>query len=42
LKKRPLSGPLYASRKKVYPQATNGTFRKFNWGLLVACTSPGF
>ncbi len=30
-----ISGPLYASRKKVYPQATHGTFRNIKWALLV-------
>jgi cytochrome c oxidase accessory protein FixG len=29
-----ITGPLYASRKKVYPQATHGTFRKIKWALL--------
>jgi cytochrome c oxidase accessory protein FixG len=30
-----ITGPLYASRKKVYPQATHGTFRKIKWALLI-------
>ena len=30
-----ITGPLYASRKKVYPQATHGTFRTIKWALLV-------
>ena len=30
-----ITGPLYASRKKVYPQATHGTFRNIKWGLLI-------
>ena len=30
-----ITGPLYASRKKVYPQATHGTFRNIKWALLV-------
>ncbi|MFT4096149.1 MAG: cytochrome c oxidase accessory protein CcoG [Rhodoblastus sp.] len=32
-----ITGPLYAARKKVYPQATHGTFRNIKWGLLVFC-----
>ena len=31
-----ITGPLYASRKKVYPQATHGTFRRIKWLLLCA------
>ena len=27
-----ITGPLYASRKKVYPQATHGTYRNIKWG----------
>ncbi len=30
-----ITGPLYASRKKVYPQATHGAFRNIKWALLV-------
>jgi cytochrome c oxidase accessory protein FixG len=30
-------GPLYAARKKVYPQATSGTFRTVKWGLMAVC-----
>ena len=30
-----ITGPLYVSRKKVYPQATHGTFRNIKWALLV-------
>ncbi len=30
-----ITGPLYAARKKVYPQATHGTFRNIKWALLV-------
>jgi cytochrome c oxidase accessory protein FixG len=30
-----ITGPLYAARKKVYPQATHGTFRTIKWALLV-------
>ncbi|MGO9389627.1 cytochrome c oxidase accessory protein CcoG [Rhodoblastus sp.] len=30
-----ITGPLYAGRKKVYPQATHGTFRSIKWALLV-------
>src|SRR6266581_8808324 len=29
-----ITGPLYASRKKVYPQATHGTFRTIKWAML--------
>ena len=32
-----ITGPLYAARKKVYPQATHGTYRKIKWGLLIFC-----
>ena len=27
-----ITGPLYESKKKVYPQATHGTFRNIKWG----------
>ncbi|MDE2365076.1 MAG: cytochrome c oxidase accessory protein CcoG [Hyphomicrobiales bacterium] len=30
-----ITGPLYAARKKVYPQATHGTYRRIKWGLLI-------
>ncbi len=30
-------GPLYASRKKVYPQSVSGTFRRIKWGLMAFC-----
>jgi cytochrome c oxidase accessory protein FixG len=30
-------GPLYAARKKVYPQKVSGTFRRIKWGLLIFC-----
>jgi cytochrome c oxidase accessory protein FixG len=30
-------GPLYAARKKVYPQSVSGTFRRIKWGLMAAC-----
>jgi len=30
-----ITGPLYASRKKVYPQATHGTFRRIKWAVLI-------
>ncbi len=30
-----ITGPLYAARKKVYPQATHGTYRTIKWGLLI-------
>ena len=29
-----ITGPLYESKKKVYPQATHGTFRNIKWGLM--------
>ena len=31
-----IEGPLYAPRKKVYPQAVHGRFRRIKWTLLVA------
>jgi polyferredoxin len=30
-----IEGPLYAARKKVYPQAVHGTFRRIKWGILI-------
>ena len=30
-------GPLYAARKKVYPQSVSGTFRRIKWGLMAVC-----
>jgi cytochrome c oxidase accessory protein FixG len=30
-------GPLYAARKKVYPQKVSGTFRRIKWGLMAVC-----
>src|ERR1051325_1760938 len=27
--------PLYAARKKIYPQQVSGTFRRLKWALLV-------
>jgi cytochrome c oxidase accessory protein FixG len=30
-------GPLYAARKKVYPQSTSGTFRRIKWALMAFC-----
>jgi cytochrome c oxidase accessory protein FixG len=30
-------GPLYAARKKIYPQRTSGTFRNIKWTLMVLC-----
>ena len=30
-------GPLYAPRKKVYPQAVSGTFRSIKWKLMAIC-----
>jgi len=32
-------GPLYAARKKVYPQKVSGTFRRIKWGLMGVCLS---
>ncbi|WP_294538243.1 cytochrome c oxidase accessory protein CcoG [uncultured Rhodoblastus sp.] len=29
-----ITGPLYASRKKVYPQAVNGRFRRIKWAFM--------
>ncbi|MDR3469723.1 MAG: cytochrome c oxidase accessory protein CcoG [Xanthobacteraceae bacterium] len=31
-----IEGPLYAARKKVYPQAVHGRFRRIKWSILVA------
>jgi cytochrome c oxidase accessory protein FixG len=31
------SGPLYVARRKVYPQATSGTFRTVKWTLMAVC-----
>jgi len=31
------AGPLYAARKKIYPQAVSGTFRNIKWGLMAFC-----
>ena len=28
--------PLYAARRKIYPQAVHGTFRRIKWAVLVA------
>jgi cytochrome c oxidase accessory protein FixG len=30
-------GPLYAARKKVYPQSVSGTFRNIKWALMAMC-----
>ncbi len=30
-------GPLYAARKKVYPQSVSGTFRRIKWALMAFC-----
>jgi len=30
-------GPLYAARKKVYPQSVSGPFRRIKWGLMAFC-----
>jgi cytochrome c oxidase accessory protein FixG len=32
-----ITGPLYEARKKVYPQATHGTFRNIKWALMAFC-----
>src|ERR1035441_2233995 len=29
-----IEGPLYAARKKVYPQAVRGRFRRIKWAIL--------
>jgi len=29
-----IEGPLYAARKKVYPQAVHGKFRRIKWAIL--------
>ncbi|WP_027584864.1 cytochrome c oxidase accessory protein CcoG [Bradyrhizobium sp. Ai1a-2] len=29
--------PLYAARKKVYPQSVSGTFRRIKWALMAVC-----
>jgi cytochrome c oxidase accessory protein FixG len=34
-----IEGPLYAARKKVYPQAVHGTFRRIKWAILVFALS---
>jgi len=28
-------GPLYAARRKIYPQSVHGTFRKVKWTVLI-------
>jgi cytochrome c oxidase accessory protein FixG len=30
-------GPLYAARKKIYPQNVSGTFRNIKWALMAIC-----
>ena len=30
-------GPLYAARKKVYPQSVSGSFRRIKWALMAFC-----
>src|ERR1700756_1215429 len=30
-------GPLYAARKKIYPQSVSGTFRRVKWMLMAVC-----
>jgi cytochrome c oxidase accessory protein FixG len=30
-----IEGPLYEARKKVYPQAVHGTFRRIKWAILI-------
>jgi len=32
-----LDAPLYAARKKVYPQSVSGTFRTVKWALMAVC-----
>ncbi|WP_047309727.1 4Fe-4S binding protein, partial [Rhodopseudomonas palustris] len=34
-----IEGPLYAARKKVYPQAVHGRFRRIKWALLAITLS---
>jgi cytochrome c oxidase accessory protein FixG len=34
-----ITGPLYAAKPKVYPQAVHGTYRRIKWGLLIFCLS---
>ena len=34
-----ITGPLYAARKKVYPQAVQGTYRRIKWSLLIITLS---
>src|SRR5262245_32532175 len=29
--------PLYAARRKIYPQSVSGTFRNIKWGLMAFC-----
>ena len=29
-----VDGPLYSSRKKVYPQAVHGRFRRIKWAFM--------
>lgn len=31
----PIRGPLYESRKKVYPKKVRGNFRRFKWAIMV-------
>ena len=31
-----IHGPLYASDKKVYPQAVHGRFRRIKWAFMAA------
>ena len=33
----PIEAPLYAPRKKVYPQSVSGTFRTVKWSLMAFC-----
>jgi cytochrome c oxidase accessory protein FixG len=33
----PVDGPLYAARKKVYPQSVSGRFRTIKWSLMAFC-----
>jgi cytochrome c oxidase accessory protein FixG len=32
-----VEGPLYAARRKIYPQSVSGTFRTIKWSLMAFC-----
>jgi cytochrome c oxidase accessory protein FixG len=32
-----IDGPLYAARRKIYPQSISGTFRRIKWALMAVC-----